>query len=34
MQPLFVDDDIKKITTDLVADLNSLLNANAMGTSQ
>src|SRR6266481_810846 len=28
------DDDIKKITTDLVADLNSLLNANAMGTSQ
>ena len=28
------DDDIQKITTDLVRDLNSLLNANAMGASQ
>jgi hypothetical protein len=28
------DEDIKKITTDLVADLNALLNANEMGASQ
>jgi len=28
------DDDIQKITTALVADLNALLNANEMGASQ